>query len=259
MSVEDLIRYWGEFDVKGDPLVHPQDADQILNDPQVYEDETETPEGWMVASQLPGVHLGLLPTPYTGNLRKADIFILMLNPGLAAVDFYAERQQDYRDRLVRNIRQENLDEDAYPFFALDPRFCWSGAYKWWMGKLEKTIQAIARQRAIGFVDATQELARRLAVVELFPYHSKSFGMHRVLAELPSAVHARAATDGLAQLPDRLIIITRQVGAWDLADADHIVRYKNGQARGASLSPNSLGGQRIIERMTENLSLTSRGF
>src|SRR6266542_3172657 len=36
------------------------------------------------------LHLGLLPQPFCGNLRRATIYILLLNPGLGSTDYYGE-------------------------------------------------------------------------------------------------------------------------------------------------------------------------
>ena len=42
------------------------------------------------------LHLGILPVPYQGNLAQADIFIVMLNPGLGLSDYQTEEDQPTR-------------------------------------------------------------------------------------------------------------------------------------------------------------------
>jgi hypothetical protein len=39
------------------------------------------------------LHLGLLPVPYVGVVETASIYLLMLNPSLAAADYFAEWQE----------------------------------------------------------------------------------------------------------------------------------------------------------------------
>jgi hypothetical protein len=52
-------------------------------------------------------HFALLPVPYLGNLAKADIFILLLNPGFASVDYYCESE----NRAFKKALQQNLAQD----------------------------------------------------------------------------------------------------------------------------------------------------
>ncbi len=41
-------------------------------------------------------HLGLLPMPFLGNLKRARVFLLSLNPGVGPYDYFAEHQvSDY--------------------------------------------------------------------------------------------------------------------------------------------------------------------
>ena len=53
------------------------------------------------------LHLGLLPMPFAGRLDRADIFILLLNPGFRPSDYFAEfRDEAFRKAWSDNIRQE---------------------------------------------------------------------------------------------------------------------------------------------------------
>ena len=40
------------------------------------------------------LHLGLVPAPYLGNLARADIFLLLLNPGLGPAEFLLCRDRE---------------------------------------------------------------------------------------------------------------------------------------------------------------------
>lgn len=48
--------------------------------------------------------LGLLPMPFVGGLRTASVFLLMLNPGARAHDFFGESEVEaYRDMLLATL------------------------------------------------------------------------------------------------------------------------------------------------------------
>ena len=69
--------------------------------------------------------LGYLPAPFAGNLKKASIFILSLNPGFGSSDSYAEyHNRDFKNALLACLHQTNK---AY-FFPLDPKFSWTGIF-----------------------------------------------------------------------------------------------------------------------------------
>jgi hypothetical protein len=188
-----------------------------------------------------------------GDLKRADIIICLLNPGLEAGDFHAElRVPAFRAALSRSLRQDFRSGERYPFFFLDPQWCWTGGYRWWMKKLSGIISAISNHLSCGFDDATAVLASRIASIELFPYHSTTFDMHRSLAELPSCREAREFVHRSVNAADRVVIVTRQIKAWQLPESDtrrpNLVVYSGGQERGAHLSPSSTGGQAILSKL-----------
>src|SRR6267154_735574 len=112
-------------------------------------------------------HFSLLPIPYLGNLNRADIFILQLNPGFNLNNYYAEwNVPAFRRRLERSVRQE-LDGAEFPFYSLDPELCWYTGYRWWEGKFHEVAKIIAEKKYKGrYLDALRELSRRVAVIEL---------------------------------------------------------------------------------------------
>ena len=73
-----------------------------------------------------GLHVNLIPIPYVDSIRNVSIFVLLLNPGFAPMDYYAESHSiEYRDRLIANLRQEVGDLE-FPNFFLDPNFIYPG-------------------------------------------------------------------------------------------------------------------------------------
>ena len=197
------------------------------------------------------MHLRLLPQPYGGDLRKAEIFILLLNPGLGYTDYWGEsRMESFRKRLESNLRQD-LEGIEFPFLWLDPELCWHGGFVWWEKKLREVINVIARERFNGrYIDALRDVSKKLASLELLPYHSFSFGAHRLIDELPSVKVIREFVRGKlvqeAKSGKKTLIVTRQQNAWNLPTREkNIIIYTGGHTRGASLGTNSEGGKAIL--------------
>jgi hypothetical protein len=96
----------------------------------------------------------------------------------------------------------------------------------------------------------RDLSRKLASVELVPYHSPSFRAHALINQLPSVKvvrkFVRESLVPAANVGERTLIVTRQAAAWNLPPSTkNLVIHKGGETRGASLSPNSHGGQAIL--------------
>ncbi len=205
---------------------------------------------------LSDLHFGLLPHPYCGDLSNAEIYILMLNPGLSPNDYYGEYNvKEYKQAVINNLKQK-IDKE-YPFMFLDPKFSWTAGYQWWHKKLNGDIGAVAEINKTSFAEATKLMAAKVASIELFPYHSASFHERdKWLSELPSVNMARKFVNEtvLDKVRNKkaILIITRQVKTWGIAEGAGIVTYTTGEARGASLSPASDGGKAIIKRLTKPL-------
>ena len=198
------------------------------------------------------LHTGLLPIPYVGNLEKASIFVLMLNPGLSAGDYFAEQQPEFRNAQIQNLLQENGSIE-YPFVFLNPQFAWHPGFGYWHKKFGAVIDEFAIQSGTTYQEAMSVLAKNLACLELLPYHSKSFGSGSLLKVLPSVkvmqsfVHdvlIPKAKDGKV-----IIIATRGVKNWQLPKHKSIITYEGGETRSAHLSPSSRGGMAIANHLS----------
>lgn len=197
------------------------------------------------------LHLGLLPEPFTGDLRKASIYVLLLNPGLGATDYYGEYEvKALREARLRNLRQD-FPSDRLAFSNLDPQFAWHGGFQWWHGKLRTVIAALAERRGATFAEARHAIGSRIASIELFPYRSASFNdQGKWLRNFPSVQLAREFVRDVV-LPrvhrgKAIVIATRQVALWNLPEAADVIRYEPQHARGAHLTPTSVGGAAILD-------------
>ncbi len=255
----ELIEFWQRFNPSSVPFAHPDDWLVLRKNGEQYIHRERQGFDDFVSSQQFGdfadtkLHLSLLPIPYGGNLRAAEIVILLLNPGFSLTDYYAEtRMPAFRARLEEMLAQ-NFERIDFPFLWLDPEYCWHAGFVWWERKLRDVVVLIAELKFGGrYLDALRDISRRLAYVELVPYHSRSFKAHRLIQQLPSVNAARRfAQNGLtdaANKGDKTIIVTRQEREWAIPKGTrNLVVYKGGLARGASLGPNTPGGKEILAR------------
>jgi hypothetical protein len=198
------------------------------------------------------LHLSLLPVPYIGNLEESEIVILLLNPGFEYSDYWAESNApEFRNRLEQNLYQ-SFDGIEYPFLYLDPQFCWHSGFRWWERKLRDVLQRIAISKFKGdYREALRDLSQKLACVELFPYHSASFGDDNLIGKLESIKTASTfVKNSILNEADgtrRLWIVTRKVKQWGIDRRDTVILYTAGQTRGASLGVDSQGGKAILQR------------
>lgn len=253
----NLINFWRRCDLRRAPYAHPDDLQVFLDNEDYVDMENRDVQGFLKSSRFGNLednrlHLSLLPTPYWGNLKRADIFVLLLNPGFNPADYHAEiNVPEFRKRIVQSITQE-LDDVEFPFVFLDPNFAWHSGFNWWEKKLRGVAQAIAKAHFNGrYIDGLRALSNRLAGIELLPYHSKTFEAGPLIKKLatPKAalkfVHEELVPAAIAG--EKTIIAARQTAVWNLPKADNIVVYGQGLSRGASLSPSTPGGQAILAR------------
>jgi hypothetical protein len=163
--------------------------------------------------------LSLSPVPYAGDVAHAKFVILSLNPGLDYVDYWAEtRRPEFRKRMEDNLRQSFRGVE-FPFFGLDPELCWHGGFRVLGGKNFAASSGRSPKRAStkNYFKALRDLSKKLACLELVPYHSPSFHAHALIKDLPSCrivkefVHESLVPD--AKAGKRILIVTRQVKEW----------------------------------------------
>ena len=253
MPINQLMDAWQAVDVDSRPIVLRADRQLVADDRHslVFASYDE----WLIGGGLedaknPRFHLGLVPVPYIGDLKHATVFLLMLNPGFEPDDYFAESSMPlYRDAVVRNLRQEFRDCD-YPFIYLDPRFAWTSGGKYWRARLEWLARDIMQTQRIGYFQALANLSRRIACLQLVPYHSSQF-VFSDLKDLPSVGLVRAVVAQhllpAAHRGNVLIVATRRSVDWGLAEPAvprTVITYSRWETRAAHLSRESRGGASI---------------
>jgi hypothetical protein len=244
-----IVEFWSKCLLEKPPFVHPEDRG-ALNDGGPRLDF----EGFIRSERFGDLedqdfHPSLIPVPYVGDLERADVFLLTLNPGCEVSDYYAEYcVPEFRRRLKATLRQE-LARVSSPFWCLDPELCWHGGYRYWEGKLRQVALEIATEKFNGcYLDALKELSRRVAVLQLVPYHSRSFGSVKDLASTREAQHFAKELANRAREGRATMIVLRAREQWRLRGGRNVVVYAASLARASSLGPTTRGGKAILKRI-----------
>ncbi len=242
-----LASYWAEGNISEYPYIHPQDVPFFkqhrpddLNHPRV--DAINFPAD-VLANDPHFFHLSLLPVPYIGDLDKANVFILMLNPGFRKQEYKVEALPGVENALLSTLNQTRASAD-YPFWYLDPDYQQHPGHSYWVDKLKG-------------VGDYQEISQRLAVLQMMPYHSEAFNANKLTQELPSAQIAKDYVQSVilpkAKAGKALLIVARQVRNWGFLPEDaseNIIIYSRGESRGANVSSGSRGGKAIINWLSQ---------
>ena len=107
------------------------------------------------------IRLEVLPQPYAGNIKTAQVYVLNLNPGFEEKDIYWQNNLKSFKLANFNSLHGNCKEG---FYFLDSRFKQTGAYRWWGQILKQVIKVWGEKRVI----------KELMCVEFFPYHSLKY-------------------------------------------------------------------------------------
>jgi hypothetical protein len=239
MASREIAEFWSKLPLDEAPYIHPCDHEQIDTIAEEKKSVTMSFEQFVRVQQVgtkATLELGLIPQPYAGDLERAELLILLLNPGLSPTDYWGEhKDKEFRSLLIRNLRQDNLLNNNYPFLWLNPDLCWHAGFNYWFSKLRAVIVKISQHTAFrGSVEqAMKDVSRRIACVELFPYHSTTFDHSRLLT-LPSCQRSRQFARHMAESGVK-IVITRKVAEWAL-DAptrlSNVIEYERRHRRGA---------------------------
>lgn len=257
-EIDSLLSLWRQWKPTEPPYLLDADAPVLRR----FENRWAVME-WSEAQRAPDFckpgdkrfHLGLLPQPFCGDITNASIYVLMLNPGIGYQDYFGEcHVPPYRQALLRALQQQ-FAPGSIPFHFLDPQFAWHGGFGWWHGKLVRVIEELAKAYNTTFADARARLGRRLASIELVPYHSEGFDNAGGIArKLPSAkLAARYVEETVlpkVRAGKAILIVGRKARVWGITEEPGVIVYTAGEARGAHLGPRTRGGKAIIEHLAD---------
>jgi hypothetical protein len=143
------------------------------------------------------LHTELLPEPFVGDVKAAAVLLLNMNPAYSPAEFAFHRDPSFVTIARANLTQRVL---PYPFYFLDPHWK-SPGHRYWSWRLAELIDVCGREA----------VAKHVAVVEWYPYHS--LGMSRTwMPRVPSqAFSFKLVQDALER--GAVIIIIRAVKWW----------------------------------------------
>ncbi len=104
----------------------------------------------------------IVPIPFMGNLEKAEVVILLLNPGFSNDGESDLSMQRHNQNFVK-LAKKNLAHKIVkkPFFLLDEEFAYYVGFDWWHERTKQLEKKVTRP----------VLQQKIACINLFPYHS----------------------------------------------------------------------------------------
>lgn len=252
----DLLEFWKQFNpISDNKFVHPLDYKTLAT----VKHKTLSFISWQ---QLVNDHqdnrksliTDLSPQPFLGDLKNAKVYLLMLNPGYSYADHYAEQNsEELRLALEKNLNQD-FGNNEYPLFYLDPNFAWHGGAKYWRKALKDYVTEISNSKKLNHTESLKYLSQRVAVLELFPYRSSSFGSHSLINKLPSSQSMIRWANQLIKREDHpLVVVMRGSRYWNLNESfNNVISLSKGEARGASISKTAKNKERVFDVLIKRL-------
>jgi hypothetical protein len=201
-GIEGLIKFWRSYEpVDGQNCVHMADHD-AMNSPNIGKVSREMSSASKFfdltsPEQDRHFHLSLSPVPYLGNLRTADIFLLMLNPKATYSDYYTNVEPAFRQALARARTQDFVGNEEV-CLALNHQVGRESWFSYYEKLLRPTISKYAETYGKKYWHTLGDLSRRLAILELVPYYSANADQitENFVRALPSARKAKKAAQEL---------------------------------------------------------------
>jgi hypothetical protein len=230
-AYKSLVKFWREYPACAVRGLHPADTPAIKREQTLYfsgiKDYVKSEH---FGNETGLFHTGFVPGPYCGDLQNARVYFLMLNPGFSPRGYHDQDDPDYRAAMVSALTQKKT---AYPFFPLNPAFCWAGAAEYWLAKLKPLFEKY-QGRGESYHKTAAVLSRNIASLELFPYHSSGFKMNKKLLKMESVAFMRDYARNIAADKNKLLIVMRQCEAWGINEADNVILLEPAERRKASI-------------------------
>lgn len=194
-AYNDLLKFWDEAVRTGSDYIHKNDKKVIRAIQKKSKSKEELifnkvnsdftlKELKKLEGQTTLIHSQLYPSPYAGNILKARIYYLTGNPGYEHGDYSNNGPTKVlKTELELNLKQQT-PSNKYPFFPLNPKFAFSGGYRYWTDRLSILEKWMVENKKYSEIDAHKWLSKNFAVLELTGNSSKN--MERsIIEKLPS--------------------------------------------------------------------------
>jgi len=189
-----MVNPWLKLNTEKSPYILNTDA-QIINEIN----EKRPNEDYLI-------RLENLPTPYSGDFKKAKILILQLNPGSEILPGLEPTENhefvvygNLKNTLIKNLKHEDME---FPFFWLNPEFMLTGGFKYWV----RIFSSVIKNK-----DDYKKISNKICCVQYFPYHSKKY--EHINNTLESQKYSYNLVRKFIKKPDKLIIIMRSADKW----------------------------------------------
>lgn len=249
--MQTMIQYWRKFDANKRPYIHPSDEALLNEQYYAFHDYDEYCQSKAFGKDDSRFHLNLLPSPYDGDILRASVYILLLNPGFSPIDYYVEStSHEIREAMLSTIRQD-LHDIEYPLIWLNPKYLWTGGGTWLERKFKDILLFLVNTKGLSYQDALKHLSKKISVIEMYPYHSQSFNLKKstqqgIFSRQIAKNFVRGYVVERAKENKACIISLRRSKEWELPSHDNIILYGHREARAASLSMRTAGGKKILE-------------
>jgi hypothetical protein len=81
----NFIEFWRETKIGKSPIIHQGDEGILSVENCNYRSYIQYANSAEFNDKKNQFHLGLIPVPFAGDINRADIFILLLNPGFSII------------------------------------------------------------------------------------------------------------------------------------------------------------------------------
>lgn len=217
-------------------------------------DDDANEETKKAAKEKYKLRLNVYPQHFVGDIDKAKIIILSLNPG-----YNTEYYDAYKKRINKNgtkyeqIIKENLEMKRPSFHAFE--LANESDLGYWGNKMKCWVEDYDKKDNKKIVESLKKITEDIALAEFFPYHSMTYNdMYDKLGEGTSPNSNRKIKDYLPtqkflfekikkRIDDKndevIIILTRSFAKWyeaieGLRDYKHCYEVNN--TRNFSLNP-----------------------
>ena len=184
LHTKRLIKFWKILGLAG---AHPEDAKVVRS----YNHKAKSDRKLYVNN--------FGPIPWVGNLLKAKVIIVMLNPGMSKLSKQINDEKLERPFLMRNLSQKNNPG----LFYLNPKLKETGGGFYWRRRFNSFVQKSFDNLEVGYAD----IARRVCIVQLIAYHSQK-DPSSIRSKLPSARIMRDWILNEIKLKQRKVLVIR---------------------------------------------------
>ena len=183
--------------------------------------------------EFPPFELSILPSPYNGDLARAKVFILLLNPGLSLADYHIAPDKEFVEESLSIINQEGFDS-KFPFSCLNPNFYYWSGFQYWHSRLKPLILEIKTQKGLStYKEALSFVAKNIATVQFVAYHSSQFGSEHEKISKQLSSNQKILQDSVKELIERarrkeiILLVGRAFQKWKkLAEVPESAKYQD---------------------------------